>query len=206
MIKTLILDFGGVLVTMPPDAGSARCVAGELGLPWPEVMSALLGSADWEAALVGEITAEEFDRRVHDRYGLPYDVRRPSVLYRLFEDEVLSHRLLGLADDLRCRHGFQVAVLSNATTDLETALLRDKFGILQRFDHVINSARVGVKKPDPAIYRLALDRLGVAAPEAIFVDDMPGNVAAAAALGIHAIHFTGEAQAVEAIRQRLEAG
>jgi putative hydrolase of the HAD superfamily len=204
VIKALILDFGGVLVTMPGDAASALQVAEELGIPWPEVMPALLGSEDWQRALVGEINAEEFDRRLHARYGLSYDPQRPGILQRLFADEVLSLDLLALADELRHQRALQVAVLSNASTDLEEAILGRKFGILERFDHVINSALVGMKKPDPAIYQLALQRLGVRPQEAIFVDDMQPNVDAAAALGIHAVRFAGEKEAIEAIRERLE--
>jgi putative hydrolase of the HAD superfamily len=82
-------------------------------------------------------------------------------------------------------------------------ILDEKLGILHRFDLVVNSARVGVKKPDPAIYHLTLERLAVAPQQAIFVDDMPENVAAAAALGIHAIHFEDQYQAVAAIRELL---
>jgi putative hydrolase of the HAD superfamily len=204
MIKALILDFGGVLVTMPADAASAQRVADELGVPWSEVMPALLGGDDWQRAMVGEITAEEFDRRVHARYGLAYDPQRPGVLHRLFEDEVLSLDLLAFADDLRHRHALQVAVLSNASTDLEEAILRDKFGILDRFDLVINSSLVGLRKPDQAIYQLVLRCLGVAPDEVIFVDDIQGNVEAAADLGMHAIRFEGESQAIEAIQKRLE--
>ncbi|HSN75064.1 MAG TPA: HAD family phosphatase [Anaerolineae bacterium] len=199
-IKALILDFGGVLVTMPHDSPSARRLAAQLGVDPDQLMAELLGSSEWDRALVGEISAEEFDRQMHQRFGLPYDDRQPSLIFRWFADETLSDELLGLADSLRRLPDFQVAVLSNASTDLEQQILDEKLDILHRFDLVINSAREGVKKPDPAIYHLTLERLGVAPNEAIFVDDMPANVAAAAALGIHAIHFQDQRQAAAAIR------
>jgi putative hydrolase of the HAD superfamily len=202
-IKALILDFGGVLVTMPHDSPSARRLAVQLGVDPDQLMAELLGSSEWDRALVGEISAKEFDRRLHQRFGLPYDDRQPSLIFRWFADETLSDELLGLADSLRRLPGFKVAVLSNASTDLEQQILDEKLGILHRFDLVINSAREGVKKPDPAIYHLALQRLGVAPHEAIFVDDMPANVEAAAALGIHAIQFQDQRQAVAAIRGLL---
>jgi putative hydrolase of the HAD superfamily len=201
MIKALILDFGGVIVTMPPDAPSARAVAAELGLPVERLMDDLFGHEDWRQALVGVISEEEFTRRVHVRFGLPYSPDHPSTISRIFRDERLSIELLALADSLR--GSLRIAMLSNASTALEEQLLRGKFNILDRFDLVINSARVGVCKPDPAIYQLTLERLGVAPEEAIFVDDLAVNVEAAAALGIHAIRFQNEAQAVTAIRQRL---
>ncbi len=204
-IKALILDFGGVLVTMPDDSPSARRLAVQLGLQPAQLTDALLGSGDWNRALVGEISAEEFDRRMHARYGLPYDASQPSLIFRWFADETLSHELLDLAASLRRPPEFQVAVLSNAATDLEQHILRDKLGILHRFDLVVNSAREGVRKPDPAIYHRTLGRLGVAPYEAIFVDDMPENVAAAAGLGIHAIQFRDQSQAVADIRAVLDA-
>jgi 2-haloacid dehalogenase len=64
--------------------------------------------------------------------------------------------------------------------------------MFDRFRDIIVSGDEKMMKPDPAIYRLALDRFGLRAEEAVFVDDNPDNVAGAAALGIHAIHFTGE--------------
>lgn len=64
--------------------------------------------------------------------------------------------------------------------------------MFNRFRDIIVSGDEKMMKPDPAIYRLALDRFGLRAEEAVFVDDNPDNVAGAAALGIHAIHFTGE--------------
>jgi len=202
-IRALILDFGGVLVTMPHDSPSARRLAAEVGIAPDRLTPEILGSDDWERALVGEIDAEELDRRLHARFGLPWEAGQPNLILRWFADETLSHELLDLAASLRRPPHFQVAVLSNAATDLEQQILHDKLNILHRFDLVVNSARVGVRKPDPAIYHLTLERLGVAPHEAIFVDDMPVNVAAAAALGIHAIHFQNQRQAVDAIRRAL---
>jgi epoxide hydrolase-like predicted phosphatase len=202
MIQSLILDFGGTIVTMPPDAPSACRLAAEFGIPCERVMPELLEHPDWKLALCGAIDAAEFDRRVHVRFGVAYDPTRPRALHRLFADETLSTDLLALADGLR-RSGTSVAVLSNADDDLEERILRDKFGILDRFDLVVNSSRERLVKPDPAIYALTLQRLGVTAEQAIFVDDIPANVQAAARLGIHAIHFQDEEQAVEAIQRCL---
>jgi len=61
------------------------------------------------------------------------------------------------------------------------------------FDVYVNSALVGLSKPDPAIYHLTLDRLGVEAEQAIFLDDNVRNVDAACELGIHALQFVSPA-------------
>jgi len=64
--------------------------------------------------------------------------------------------------------------------------------MFDRFRDIVVSGDEKMVKPDPAIYRLALDRFGLRGEEAVFVDDNAENVAGAAALGIHAILFTGE--------------
>ncbi len=202
MIKALILDFGGVIVTMNADAASAQTVAAELGVSPNQVMAEVMGHSDWTDALLGKLTIEQFDQRLHQRLGRSYDPARTPAIYRMFADERLSDRLLALSDELRAARG-KSAILSNATYDLEQGILADKLGILDRFDLVVNSARLGMIKPDPAIYRHTLDRLGVAPHEAIFVDDIPVNVTGAAALGIQAVHFRNEEQAVANIRTIL---
>jgi 2-haloacid dehalogenase len=70
------------------------------------------------------------------------------------------------------------------------------------FDVVIVSAEVRCVKPDPRMYRLCLTRLEVESAQALFVDDRPENVAAAAGLGMRTVHFTGE-DPVGALRKSL---
>jgi 2-haloacid dehalogenase len=64
--------------------------------------------------------------------------------------------------------------------------------VFDRFRDIVVSGVEKLVKPDAAIYRLALDRFGLRAEEAVFVDDNEANIAGAAALGLHALHFTGE--------------
>jgi putative hydrolase of the HAD superfamily len=68
------------------------------------------------------------------------------------------------------------------------------------FDEMVISAEVGLVKPDPRIYQLAVDRLGVAPADAVFIDDFSRNVEGAQAVGLHAIHFRNPQQA----RRELE--
>ncbi len=70
------------------------------------------------------------------------------------------------------------------------------------FDTVTVSCEVGCCKPDPAIYRICLKRLGVPAPSTLFVDDRAENIAAAESLGLRTLHFTGDAS-VAALRREL---
>jgi epoxide hydrolase-like predicted phosphatase len=73
--------------------------------------------------------------------------------------------------------------------------------LLDVFDVVIFSAEVRLAKPDPRIYQLMLDKLGVQAAEAIFIDDFQENIDAAQALGIHGVHFENSLQARQTVMQ-----
>ena len=103
-----------------------------------------------------------------------------------FGGEALDNALVNYVRRLRGR--FKTALLSNASDSLD-GFVRHKLGLDDTFDVIIISALVGVSKPDPAIYRLVLNRLQVAPHEAVFVDDRQVNVEGAASLGIHGIHF-----------------
>ena len=72
------------------------------------------------------------------------------------------------------------------------------------FDDVVDSCEVGMRKPDPRIYELALDRLGVGAHEAVFVDDAPGNVRAAVAVGLAGVLFGPRREDVPAALAELD--
>lgn len=76
-----------------------------------------------------------------------------------------------------------------------------------RFQDIVVSGDEKLVKPDPAIYALALERFGLAGPDAVFVDDLPVNVEAARAQGIHGVVFTGaEAFRAELVRLGVLAG
>lgn len=69
-------------------------------------------------------------------------------------------------------------------------IARARFGFLDRFADVVVSGEVGLVKPDPRIYRLAIERCRLAPARTVFVDDLPANVEAARAAGLHGLHFT----------------
>lgn len=80
-----------------------------------------------------------------------------------------------------------VALVSNATTRLELDL--DRQGLSGVADAVVNTARIGVAKPDPRVYRIAAERVGTVAGRCLFVDDTEANVAAARREGMAALHY-----------------
>ena len=84
-------------------------------------------------------------------------------------------------------------------------LIRERFGldVYSEFDVYVNSAYVGLRKPDPAIFHLALDQLGVAPEQAIFLDDSLRNVDSARELGIHTIQFVDPATSLAELEALL---
>ncbi len=83
--------------------------------------------------------------------------------------------------------GLHTAIVTNNIREYGDAW-RNQFPLDELFDAVVDSSEEGVRKPDPAIFRTALDRIGVDdATRAIFLDDFPGNIVAAEAMGMHGI-------------------
>ncbi len=106
--------------------------------------------------------------------------------------------MVPLLEMLKAR-GIRLFALSN--WGVETfPLARARFAFLDLFEDIVISGAVQLVKPDPRIYRLALDRFALRAEEAVFIDDMPGNVAAAESVGLTAIRFTGAADLAVRLR------
>lgn len=100
------------------------------------------------------------------------------------------------------RPKYKTGLLSNAWTDAREALF-DGHRCKDVFDVSVFSFEIGMAKPDPAIYRYILAKLQTKAENSIFVDDNLQNIEAAAALGIHAIHFKNHQQCIEDIQALL---
>ncbi|MBM4431268.1 MAG: HAD family phosphatase [Chloroflexi bacterium] len=198
-IKALIFDFGGVL-SRTEDQRPRQRLAAQLGLTLEQLYDIVFNSDFARLSEVGELSSEERWQRMGQALGLGSADEIGAFLHEFFSgdkfDEELGRHIR------RWRRCYKTALLSNAGDSLAVHV-RDRLGLGDAFDEVIISALVGLAKPDPAIFRLALERLGVAPQEAVFVDDMPGNVDAAAALGIHAIRFTTREALLDQLRPLL---
>ncbi|MDH6220637.1 HAD family hydrolase [Streptomyces pseudovenezuelae] len=138
--------------------------------------------------LLGEITSQEWAEAIAadlaDLVPEPhtaFDLARALLESPFHADD----EVVGLLRRARVR--VPLVLVSNAALELESDL--DSMGLSDLADHVVNSARVGLAKPDPRIYRLAADLAGVGPDRCLFVDDGEENVTAAAALGMHTVHF-----------------
>lgn len=187
-IKAIIFDLGGVLIQVYQE-DRFHDLEARWGLLPGQLAEILWRSPDHRLAEVGAITDAEYWRRITPRLGL----HTPEAV-RAFQQDVYGPVVVTapMVDLLRRLHGpYRTALLSNASDAVTSAFIAERYGLGGLFDVEIVSALVGLAKPDPAIFHLALDRLGTAPEATIFVDDYLPNVAAAAALGIRAVHFTG---------------
>jgi putative hydrolase of the HAD superfamily len=107
--------------------------------------------------------------------------------------------MIAFLRELKLERGLRLAMLTNNVREWE-ARWRAMLPVDELFELVVDSAFVGMRKPDPAIYALTLERLGLAAEQCVFVDDIDVNVAAARELGMHAVHFVDTDAAVDEIR------
>ena len=185
MIKAVIFDVGGVLVRTE-DPAPRRALDGTHGLVAGQVEALVFNSDRGQAAQRGEISAVELWAWVTAQLHLPPQ-DAPDLERAFFAGDRLDTEMVAFIRTLRPR--YRTAIISNAADNL-TRFITDDFPMIHAFDLVVGSAYEKVMKPNPAIYRAALDRLGVAADEAVFIDDFAHNIAGAEAVGMHGIHFT----------------
>jgi putative hydrolase of the HAD superfamily len=124
-----------------------------------------------------------------------------SFAERYFAHLAPNEAMIGFLRELR-DGGYRLAMLTNNVREWE-ARWRAMLPVDELFELVVDSAFVGLRKPDPAIYRLTCDRLGVAAEACLFVDDVEVNCEAAAGLGMTAVLYRSSAQAIAEIREAL---
>ena len=182
-VRAIFFDLGGVVVRTEYQAPREH-LAERLNTTYEDLNRIVFESDSSRQASVGSITTEAHWDAVTRRLG-----RRPSetktIREEFFAGDIVDLSLLAFIRSLRPR--YKTGVISNAWPDLRQYLAEKKAD--DAFDALIISAEVGVMKPEPKIYQLALDQLGVKAREAAFVDDTPVNVDAARALGMQGILF-----------------
>ena len=189
IIRAVLWDLGGVLFRTA-DRQPRREAAARLGLTYEQLEDLVFNSAIGTRAQMGQATPDELWESIRQAHRLP-----PEELFGLqeafFAGDRLDRDLVEFIRSLRPR--YKVGVISNAWSNLGDLLAREEIAGI--FDQVISSAAVGIMKPDPRIYRLALQELAVEAPQAVFIDDNLSNVDGARAVGIHAIRFLDPQQA-----------
>ena len=206
MSRALISDFGGVLTS--PLIEGFLAYQDESGISMEELGKAMgrVEEARGEHPLFqlerGEISEAEFGGLLRSELDGAFDLERLRTLY--FERLRPNGPMIEFVADLRGR-GLRTALLTNNVREWEP-LWRAKLPELDEiFEVVVDSAFVGMRKPEPAIYELTLERLGgVGAEECVFVDDLDHNCVAARELGMQAVRFENAEQAIPEIEAALE--
>jgi putative hydrolase of the HAD superfamily len=208
-IEAIISDFGGVLTSPLLDSFTAfqessgvslealglamAAVASRSGLnPLFELETGRMTEAEFLGSLGGQLS-DQLGREIHlHGFGERY-----------FEHLHANEPLIEHMRSLRTR-GYKLAICTNNVREWEP-LWRAKLPVDEIFDVVVDSAFVGARKPEPRIYALTLQRLGVRPQAALLVDDIELNCQAARELGMEAVWFRTNEQAIEEIEAALAA-
>jgi len=197
-LHAVYFDLGGVLVRTEDHAPRSQ-LAESLGLTESELEKEVFVNESSAQASVGVISSDQHWKIVAQNLNLP-EADIPRVRDGFFAGDLLDTELVDFLRALR-KSSIRVGLISNAWSDLREWIAARHFE--DAFDEMIISSEVGLAKPDARIYRMALEKLGVAASEAVFVDDMPANVEGAQAVGMQAFQFTQSREVVEQIRRLL---
>jgi putative hydrolase of the HAD superfamily len=199
---TVILDFGGVITSSPFEAFNR--MEAERALPHDFVRRVNSANPDnnaWAKFERAECSAADFDRLfVAEAEAMGHRLDGASVISCLAGD--IRAEMVSALDQLKA-NGFALGCITNnvragrgASMAADEAKAAAVEAIMARFDYVIESSKVGVRKPDPRIYRMMCDALGVAPAACVYLDDLGINCKPAAALGMAAIKVTSGEQAL----------
>ncbi|MEA2373711.1 MAG: putative hydrolase of the superfamily [Thermoleophilaceae bacterium] len=206
---TVVCDFGGVLTNPLIEAFTAY--QEQSGISFEELGSAMMRlaeKADGEHPLFelekGRISEAEFQSKLAAELGRdePLGSLSESYFAHLRPNEPMIDYVRTLRD-----RGLRMALLTNNVRELEPHWRAQLPDIDEIFELVVDSAFVGMRKPEPEIYELTLERLGgVPAEECVFIDDTEVNCQMAERLGMRAVHFRDNEQAIAAVESIIRPG
>jgi putative hydrolase of the HAD superfamily len=213
-ITTVIFDFGGVITASPFEAFNR--LEATRGLPHDFVRRVNATNPDdnaWAKFERAEIDAAAFDSLfAEEARALGHELEGGAVLAVIAG--AVRPAMVAALDMLKAK-GFRIACITNnvpggkmgikgaGMTRSEEAAI-EVADIMARFEHVIESSKAGVRKPDPAIYLMMCEKLGVEPGECVYLDDLGINCKPASQLGMKAIKVTSGEQALADLSAALE--
>ncbi len=204
MIRALIFDYGDVLDTVDdinPWLARREQLAAQFTMTGEKMWEYFYLTEPWQLVKKGRISVQEFWDRLLSPLGITDPQAQSDFVGRLFEGREKVHTdMASLLHELRPH--YKLALLSNTFEPEMDTWVAEVQGLRDIFDVVVSSAKVGLAKPEPEIYQVTLERLGVAPNEALFIDDKTRNTTAAEALGIPSILFESPAQLRRELRTR----
>src|SRR5690242_7950974 len=209
-LPAVVFDFGGVITASPFEA-FAR-IETERGLPkdlvrrinstnpdtnaWARFERAEIDAAAFDAEFAAEARALGHDLPGSVVLAVLSGTVRPRMVAAIDLLKERGHKLGCITNNVPAGHGAQMSATEERAAEIAA--------IMARFEYVVESSKVGVRKPDPAIYELACTGLGVRPEECVYLDDLGINCKPAAALGMRAIKVTGEDQALADLEKALD--
>jgi epoxide hydrolase-like predicted phosphatase len=197
-VKGLLVDFGGVLTTNVFDSFKAFCRTE--GLPEDAVKNMFRERGEGLALLrqleKGELTADEFSQKFAPLLGVSPD----NLVERLFGGIGPDEPMLDAVRRARAA-GIKTGLISNSWGE---GLAYDPALLEELFDAVVISGDVGLHKPQPEIFLMGAERLGVAPEDCVFVDDLRENCEGAEAVGMKAILHRGAEGTIPQLEELLE--
>jgi epoxide hydrolase-like predicted phosphatase len=196
-VKGLLVDFGGVLTTNVFD--SFKAFSRAEGLPEDSVKNMFRERGEGLELLrqleKGELTADQFSPKFAALLGVSPD----NLVERLFGGVGPDEPMVDAVRRARAA-GIKTGLISNSWGD---GLAYDQQMLDELFDAVVISGDVGLHKPQPEIFHLGAERIGVAPDECVFVDDLRENCAGAEAVGMTAILHRGTAGTIPQLEELL---
>lgn len=197
--EAVLCDLDGVL--RQHDEAAVEQLEGKHGVPPGTLLAAALAEEVLQPAILGEVSDDEWRRNVAARLLPDYGIEVAADLVSEWSGIVgtVDAQVRAALAEVR-EAGARVALMSNATTRLEDEL--EVLGLAGEFDAVVSSARLGVAKPEPAVYFAAAQLVETDVARCLFVDDTAINVEVAQAVGMQGHVFDG----AEGLRAALGLG
>ena len=205
-LQAVIWDFGGVFTSSPFEAFTRY--EEQSGLPQDFVRSVNAVNIQenaWAKLERSEVTADEFDTLFrNESRALGHEVPGKDILGLLSGDVRPA-----VVEALKiCKQHVKVGCITNnapvgkgagMSSDAKKAAQVSE--IMEQFDHVIESSKLGIRKPDPRIYALMCEALDVDPARCVYLDDLGINLKPARAMGMHTIKVLNEAQLLQDLRE-----
>jgi putative hydrolase of the HAD superfamily len=203
--KAVVSDFGGVLTTPLIESFLAYqretgIALEDLGTAMGRMMEADGGRHPLFELEKGNISEDEFTRRLGAELGRELTSMRDTYFENLHPNEPMISYLRGLRED-----GLRLALLTNNVREWEPLWRAKLPDVEELFEVIVDSAFVGMRKPEPEIYSLTLERLGggLRFEDCLFLDDIEVNCDAARELGMTAVRFVENEQAIAELEAAL---
>ena len=200
MIRAVLWDFGGVILSSPFEAFNRYEAANDLPVDFIRGVNATDPDTNaWALLERNDVTPEEFDALFADESeALGHRIPGADVL-GLLSGEVRPEMVTAL--DRVIRAGYRTACLTNNVVGGEQRM--EVGDVMVMFDHVVESSKVGCRKPEPRFYEIACELVGVEPSECVFLDDLGINLKPAKAMGMTTIKVGAAEPAITELERVL---